>query len=264
MAQQKNTPKSTAKSTSKSTSKTAKKTPPPADEQEVVANATPQEAPLPAMEVDADAIDGKKQLQKAKTGAKKKEQEALQEFISSNTAEAAATQRGTVDNTTMLLEQLETLCSEVDQLWPQMHEKLYTIGDTLKKLSDNEVSTEDLAKGLSGNAAKAGGKIKTMDVKRAKMYQTASSVAPKFKNVVAQEDWATTVAINLPAVLKDVQKVAVAAPAFLASFKDLDAHLTGAEKKQTTGGKKRKMRLDGEEEVKVAEMRDGKRANTAA
>lgn len=271
MAQQKNTPNSPAKSTPKSnaknTPKSTSKAPPPAAEQEVVANAARQEAPPPAMEVDDAAFDEKKQLKKARAEAKKKEQEALQEFISSNTPEAAAAQRGTVNNTTMLLEQLETLCNEVDQLWPQMHEKLYTIGDTLKKLSDSEMSTEDLAKGLSGNAAKAGGKIKTMDVKRAKMYQTAGSVAPKFKNVVAQEDWTTTVAINLPAVLKDVHKVAVAAPAFLASFKDLDAHLTGAEKKkqQTATGKKRKMRLDGdgEEEDKVTEMRDAKCANTA-
>ena len=132
------------------------------------------------------------------------------------------------------------------------------------KLSDNEVSTADLEKGLSGNASKAGGKIKTLDVKRVKMYQTARSAVPKFKNVVAQEDWTTTIAVNLPAVLKDVQKVAVAASSFLSSFKDLDAHLTGAEKKQTAGNKKRKMCLDGEEESKVTEMRGGKLANTAS
>ena len=123
IARKNNTPKSTTENSTKA----GKRTPPPT-EQEVVVNAAPKDTSPPPIEVDDADVNEKKQLQKAKAEAKKKEQEALQEFISCNTAETAAAQRGNVDNTTMLLEQLETLCNEVDQMWPQMHEKLYTIG----------------------------------------------------------------------------------------------------------------------------------------
>lgn len=264
MAQQKKRSKSAAKSKEGSSQSTSNQTvvasppqstsnqtvvasPPQSTSNQAVVASPPQTQEARPMALDVADADEKKQLQKAKLEAKKKEYDSIQDFISSNTMEEATAHRCTINNTTMLLEQLETLCGDYRRQWSQMHETLYTIGDTMKNLTETEVSTEDVAKCLFGNTTKAGGKIKAMDGKRAKLYQTANMVAPKFKHITHAEDWNTAVAINIPAMLKDVQKVETAVPAFLASFKALDNHLTGSAKKQGTGSRKRKTHPNTEE-----------------